>query len=564
VTATTAAEEATATSAAAGLDPESLAFTLESIDEFAQRELSDELLLELDERDEFPEGLVRSMCGEELGVQLLFVPEQHGGMGGSALDVYRVCERMAAIDAGIATSVLATFLGSEPIRVGGTPEQRALWLGRIANEGILMAYGATEPDAGSDLAALKTTAKPVVEDGAAVAYLLNGAKQWISNGGVAEAATVLALAPGGPTWFVVDGDAPGLTRGEPEHKHGIRLSNTAALFLDDVRVPAERLVGGVEGQGLVQAQQVFGYTRLMVAAFGLGAGWAALDRAIPYSTERIQAGGPLSVKQGYTHKLIVPNAVRLEAARAAIEETADRIDAGEGMLNTEGAIAKYLASEAGNAAADAAIQALGGYGYTHEYVVEKIKRDVRITTIYEGTSEIMEMTVARDRWQQHLKTRGEHYHAAARELEALCASTPGVGSDVAALAQHALAELLEACRVERLTRHQHVLLRVGQLAALVEGAAALVRRAARAAENGLGPKASRRFDPDLLAAMSRANARDVAMTVATEGVRWVVGAGEGSGVEQLVARLGVPAIQAAQVGLMADLDAVADGIYGRT
>ena len=151
---------------------------------------------------------------------------------------------------------------------------------------------------------------------------------------------------------------------------------------------------------------MFGYTRLMVAAFGLGAGWAALDRAIPYSAERIQAGGPLSEKQGYTHKLIVPHAVRLEAARAYIEETAERIDRGDdGTLNTEGAIAKYLATEAGNAAADAAIQALGGYGYTHEYMVEKIKRDVRITTIYEGTSEIMEMTISRDRWQQHLKTQ---------------------------------------------------------------------------------------------------------------------------------------------------------------
>ena len=333
----------------AGLDLESLAFTLESIDEFAERELPDAVLIDLDDRDEFPEGLVRKMCSEELGVQLLFVPEQYGGMGGSAVDVYRACERLAATDLGIATSVLATVLGSDPITVGGTPAQKALWLGRIAEEGILMAYGATEPDAGSDLAALKTTATPVLEDGVAVAYMLNGAKQWISNGGVADAATVLALAPGGPTWFVIDCDAPGLTRGEPEHKHGIRLSNTAALFLEDVRVPAERLVGGVEGQGLVQAQEVFGYTRLMVAAFGLGAGWAALDRAIPYSTERIQAGGPLSEKQGYTHKLIVPHAVRLEAARAAIEETAERIDAGGGALNTEGAIAKYLATEAGNA-----------------------------------------------------------------------------------------------------------------------------------------------------------------------------------------------------------------------
>ena len=145
----------------------------------------------------------------------------------------------------------------------------------------------------------------------------------------------------------------------------------------------------------------------MVAAFGLGGGWEALDRAIAYSQTRVQGGAPLSEKQGYTHKLIVPHAVRLEAARAFVEETAARIDAGEGAggaLNTEGAIAKYLATEAGNAAADAAIQAHGGYGYTREYMVEKIKRDVRITTIYEGTSEILEMTIARDRWQQHLKT----------------------------------------------------------------------------------------------------------------------------------------------------------------
>ncbi len=155
----------------------------------------------------------------------------------------------------------------------------------------------------------------------------------------------------------------------------------------------------------------------MVAAFGLGGGWSALDRAIPYSTKRIQAGAPLSEKQGYTHKLIVPHVVRLEAARAYIEETAERIDAGRrGSLNTEGAIAKYMATEAGNAAAEASIQALGGYGYTHEYMVEKISRDVRITTIYEGTSEIMEMTISRDRWQLHLKTRGQHYHEQAQEV----------------------------------------------------------------------------------------------------------------------------------------------------
>ncbi len=544
------------------LNAEMLSVALKSIDEFAASELPDSLLIDLDERDEFPAELVRRMSsGDELGIQILFVPYEYGGMGGGAFDIYRICERMAAIDLGLATSELATFLGSDPIRVGGTDEQKREYMTRIAKEGIMFAYGATEPEAGSDLGALKTTAERVSENGAVTGYRISGAKQWISNGGVADLYTILALAPGGPSWFVVEAGAEGFTHGKHEDKHGIRLSNTAALFLDKVHVDADRLIGGVEGQGLVQAQQVFGYTRLMVAAFGLGAGWAALDRAIPYSRKRVQAGGPLSEKQGYTHKLIVPHAVALEASRAAIEETAERIDAGEGQLNVEGAVAKYLATEAGNAAADAAIQAHGGYGYTHDYMVEKIKRDVRITTIYEGTSEIMEITIARGRWQEHLKSGGDYYHSKARELEALGASHTEVGADVAALAHHALAELLERCRVERLTRHQHVLLRLGALIAQVEGAAALARRAQRAADKDLNPKASRRLRAGALAAASRVYARGAALEVAGEAVRWVAGADADLG--ELTPRLGLDAIHDAQGGLLADLDAVRDAVYGR-
>jgi alkylation response protein AidB-like acyl-CoA dehydrogenase len=544
-----------------GLDRDTHVAVLDAIKTFAAARLPQEKLLELDARDEFPEQEIRAMCGEELGIQLLFIPEAYGGMGGNAFDVYRVCEQMAAIDVGIATGVLATFLGSEPILVGGTADQQKHWLTRIAEEGLLFAYGATEPEAGSDLGALRTTATPVEEDGHVVAYVLNGKKQWISNGGVADAYCVLANAPGGPSWFVVERGAPGFDHGRPEDKHGIRASNTAALLLDGVRVDADRLLGGVEGQGLTQAQEVFGYTRLMVAAFGLGAGWEALRRAIEYSKIRVQAGGPLSGKQGYTHKLIVPHAVRLEAARAYTELTAERIDAGEGSLNTEGAIAKYLATEAGNLAADAAIQALGGYGYTREYVVEKIKRDVRITTIYEGTSEIMEMTIGRDRWQLHLKTRGEHYHTEAHELEALDAAHPEVGAGVAALAAHASAALMEHARVARLTRNQHVLFRLGELCALADGAASLARRAARAAEGTLSPKAPRDLEPETLAAMSRVNAREAAMKVATDGMRWVGGATDGP-LDQFSAALGLEAIHRAQAGLLADMDRVRDALYG--
>jgi len=543
-----------------------LKLSLKSLRDFAKKRLPDEELLALDERDECPLEIVRHMCSpDQLGIQLLFIPEEFGGMGGGTFDVYCVCEEMARIDLGIATAVLATFLGSDPITVGATPEQKKLWLSRIANEGLLFAYGATEPEAGSDLGALRTTADRVLQDGRVVGYKINGNKQWISNGGIADAYTVLANTPAGPSWFVVEKGTKGFTHDEPEDKHGIRLSNTAALAFSDVYVDADRLLGGVEGQGLTQAQAVFGYTRLMVAAFGLGAGWAALDRAIPYSTKRIQAGAPLSEKQGYTHKLIVPHVAHLEASRAFIEETAERIDAGEGSLNTEGAIAKYMATEAGNAAAEASIQALGGYGYTHEYMVEKISRDVRITTIYEGTSEIMEMTISRDRWQFHLKTRGQHYHEQARPLEELHAKHPNVGADIAALALHALAEVMEKARVAHLTRHQHILLRLGEWIAYAECAGCLARRAARLAEGRLHEKANLRFDATALAALSRTFAREAALKVAEEGLRWIRGAGGVSDrdIAAFETSLGLPAIHRAQAGLLPDMDYIADVLYDR-
>lgn len=544
----------------AGLDLTTLNLMLDSLHDYVQAALPVKRVLDLDHEDVCPEDLVRAMCGDELGVQLVFVPEEYGGLGGGAFDSYRVCERLAHLDIGLATSVFATALGSDPILVGATGQQKTDWLGRIAEQGVLFAYGATEPQAGSDLGALATTATPV-EGG----YRLNGRKQWISNGSIADLYSILALAPGGPTWFVVEKGTPGFTFGRPEDKHGIRLSNTAALFLDDVFVPASHVVGLVEGRGLVQAQQVFGYTRVMVAAFGLGGGWEALDRAIAYSVERIQGGAPLARKQGYTHKLIVPHAVRLEAARAFLEETATRIDAGQGAggaLNTEGAIAKYLATEAGNAAADAAIQAHGGYGYTREYLVEKVKRDVRITTIYEGTSEIMEMTIARDRWQQHLKTQGGYYRAAARDAAALGGN---VGADVAAQALANLAVLLETCRVGRLTRNQHVLLRLGELVAYAECAASLARRAVAAASGELPEKADRRFGPDALATISRIFAREAAQKVAEEGLRWVAGAlptGDPA-VAALADALRLDEVRAAQAGLIGDMDHLADVLYHR-
>ncbi|MFN2134783.1 MAG: acyl-CoA dehydrogenase family protein [Candidatus Promineifilaceae bacterium] len=533
------------------LDSETREMILDTLRRYAEDRLTNEYLLELDHKDEFPREVLNELYDPmRLGLHLLFIPEQYDGLGGGAYDIYRVSELMAAIDLGIATGVLATFLGSDPIRVGATEEQKARWFNRLAQESLLMAYGATEPQAGSDLAAMTTRAVPVEENGAVTGYRISGRKQWISNGGVADLYTILALTDAGPTWFVVERGADGFAAGKAEDKHGIRASNTAALFLEEVYVPAEQMVGDAEGQGLQQAQAVFGYTRLMVGTFGLGAGWDALKKAIRYSHERVQAGDTLDNKQGYTHKLIVPNAARLEAARAYIEWVAERLDSGENGLQTEGAVAKYMGTEAGNKAAEDAIQALGGYGYTREYMVEKIKRDVRITTIYEGTSEIMEWTIARDRWGEHLRSRGGYYFDWAERLEAKHQVEPQNGAGVAALALRALAVILERCRLDRLTRNQHILFRLGELIACAETAALFAERVLS------HPTEAIALDQATRQALARIYAREAALKVATDGLRWTIGAGQSD--PELANKLNLSAIYASQAGLIEDMNYARD------
>ncbi len=532
-----------------GLDPQALDEVLRSISQFAARSLPLSWRLAADAREEFPREVIAQLMGPEIGLHLIYVPEEYGGLGAGAYDIARVSELMAKIDLGLATAFLAISLGLDPIVVGATPEQKKKWMTRVAEEQLIVAYGVTEPSAGSDLGALKAKAEKVERDGK-VFYRISGNKQFITNGGVADFYTILASTEAGPTFFIVEKGTPGFTPGKAEDKHGIRMSNTSALSLDGVEVPAENLVGGVEGRGLAQAQQVFGYTRLMVAAFGLGAGVAALEKAVAYSKERRQGGSLLAEKQAFTHKLLVPHAVGLAAARAYIEYVATRLDSGEDDLQTEGAIAKLCATEAGNAAADAAIQAHGGYGYTREYEVEKIKRDVRITTIYEGTSEIMQWTIARDRWRQFLQTNGGFYAKLALELDRLHAGTPDAGAATAALAVRSVAQVFARAREKRLTRHQHVLFRLGELAMRAETAAALSQAAAGGARGPHPPAAIHK-------AMARIYAREAAAFVLSEGTKWLIGCDVGEDAASVARTLGGPAIDAAQAGLMADLDAVA-------
>ncbi len=458
------------------MDPEVLSMVLDTIEKLEKEKLSLETKLEMDRAGEFPEKLIRFMLGPDIALHLIFIPAEYGGLGAGATEIAIVSERMAKMDLAVATSFLAICLGMDPIRVGGTAEQQEKYITRIAEEGLVVAYGVTEPEAGSNVQALKTKAERVLDEkGEIKGYRLNGQKQFITNGGVAQLYTVLAEAPDGPSFFVVEGGAKGLIPGKHEDKHGIRASDTCPLTLEDLFVPVEDLLGGVEGQGLKQANKVFGYTRLMVATFGLGGGVAALERTIKYAKERIQFGTTLAEKQGYTHRLLVPHAVQLEAARAYIEEVARRLDTDEEDLQVEGSIAKYFATEAGDSMANDAIQAFGGYGYIREYEVEKIKRDVKILTIYEGTSEIQRNIISMFRMRSSVRSKGGFYGEMADGLKVLPEET---GGPALAAAVAALNAVILAARAGKLTKSQHVMFLLADMMTWAETAKALCRKAA--------------------------------------------------------------------------------------
>jgi alkylation response protein AidB-like acyl-CoA dehydrogenase len=418
------------------------------------------------------------MLGPEIGLQLLMIPETYGGLGGGARDSCAITREMAKICLGITTAFFAIQLGADPIIVGGTDQQKQHWLGKIAAGEALVAYAVTEPDAGSNVASIKTKAEPVTDESGNISgYRINGTKQFISTGGYAEFITLLANTPEGATFFIVEKDTEGYDRGKGEEKHGIRASNTSPLTFSDAFVPVENVIGGVTGQGLKQASKVFGYTRLMVASMALGGGEAALDIVVPYAQERIQFKTPLSEKQGYTHKLVVPHAVRLAAAATYIDEVATRLDAGEQGLEVEGSIAKLFATESANKAADDAMQALGGYGYINEYGVEKIKRDVKITCIYEGTSEIQQNIISTFRWKVTRKSKGGFYDNIADEMGKLESRCNEAGCSYISLAARALNKAIFLVNDNRLTREQSIMFALADMMMHVEVAASFARQA---------------------------------------------------------------------------------------
>jgi alkylation response protein AidB-like acyl-CoA dehydrogenase len=536
-----------------GLDQETRQMVVDTVRQLSKRLLTRQAVLEWDRDEIFPEAVIREMLGPEIGLQLLFIPEEYGGMGGGAMDCCAVTREMSKICLGVGTAFFAIQLGSDPIIVGGTEAQKEKWLGAVAEGRSLVAYAVTEPEAGSNLAALKTKAEPVLDDsGALTGYRINGSKQFISTGGYADFVTVLAQTPEGPTFFVVEKGTEGFNQHKGEEKHGIRASNTSPLTFSDVFVPVANRIGDTPGKGLKQANQVFGYTRLMVAAMALGAGEAVIDIAIPYARERIQFGGPLSEKKGYTNKLIVPHWVNMQAAAAYIEAIAHRLDSENDDLQVEGSIAKLFTTEAANRAADDAMQALGGYGYISEFGVEKIKRDVKITCIYEGTSEVQQSIISTFRWKKTRKTRGAYYDGIAEGLEGLEDSNGDAGCRVVAACARLLNRTIAFAHENRLTRHQQVMFTLADTMAHVEVGDALSRQAA----TGDDPiqKAAARIFAHASARLTTANIRLIALGIG----------GVDDAAETFLSALDLAVLETSYRGVIDDMDRIADHIFQRT
>ena len=554
-----AADDTSKANQLAGLDLESRQMVLDTIGQLKKRLLTKEKVFEYDQKEIFPEDTIREMLGPEIGLQLLMIPEAYGGMGGGARDSCAVTREMAKICLGITTAFFAIQLGADPIIVGGTEQQKEKWLGQIAEGNALVAYAVTEPDAGSNVVAIKTKADPVTNDaGEIIGYKINGSKQFISTGLYADFITVLANTPEGATFFVMEKDTDGFIAGKGEEKHGIRASNTSPLTFTDAFVPVDYLIGGVPGQGIKQASKVFGYTRLMVAAMALGGGEAALEIAIPYAKERIQFKTPLSEKQGYTHKLIIPHVVRLAAADAFISEVAERLDSGEQDLEVEGSIAKLYATESANKAAEDAMQALGGYGYITEYEVEKIKRDVRITCIYEGTSEIQQTLISTMRWKKTRKSKGEFYQSINNDMQQLHRNSPDLGCRTYGLAASALNQAITLVNDHRLTREQYIMFALADMAVHVEIGASLAHKAYGCVQRGDS-------DADKLKVIARLFAGEVAQVVCQNIVKIVMGSGQfdENATSEFMASVAYKDLTAGAHNMIPDMDQLADMVFER-
>jgi len=341
---------------------------------------------ELDEKEEFPWEIVK--ISAEAGLMGVSMPEEYEGFGGGILEYCLVAEELSRVCLGIATSVVASGLGAMPILLFGNPEQKKKYLPDIAKGKKLAAFGLTEADAGSDAGAIRTTAARKGEG-----YVLNGTKQWITNGGEAEIYSIIAMTnrskgPRGASALIVEKGSPGFDFGKKEKKMGIRASATRELVFQDCFVPKENLIGK-EGMGFIVTMRTFDRTRPGVGAQGVGLAQGALDEAVGYAREREQFEKKIISFQAVQH-LLADMATLVEAARALVYSVARYIDQSKNPkeISKVSGMAKVFASDVAMKVTTDAVQVFGGYGYMRDYPVEKMMRDAKILQIYEGTNQI--------------------------------------------------------------------------------------------------------------------------------------------------------------------------------
>lgn len=329
----------------------------------------------------------------EVGLVNLNIPEEYGGMGASVLEECIVAEEMAYGCTGIETAIMLNQLAALPILIAGNKEQKAHYLTRLVEEGKVMSYALTEPDAGSDVAGIKTTA---IQQGDR--YILNGGKTWITDAPVASYFVVFAKTTPeaghrGMSCFIVERDYPGLSVGQPLEKMGQHAAQTAQVFFENVEVPESNRLGA-EGDGFMIAMRVFDKSRPPVSAAATGLARRALDEAVNYAAERTTFGQPIYQHQGVGF-MLADMKIRAEAARDFAWKAAWLIDNGK-RNTTEAAIAKAFCADAAMQNATDAVQVFGGNGYSREYPVEKLMRDAKIYQIYEGTTQIQKLIIVRE------------------------------------------------------------------------------------------------------------------------------------------------------------------------
>ncbi|NJD56808.1 MAG: acyl-CoA dehydrogenase [Nitrospirae bacterium] len=347
---------------------------------------------ELDETGEFPWEIMKVLAQSDLFG--LFIPEEYGGLGKGCLELCIAVEELSRACVGVSTSYAANALGTYPLLLFGSDAQKKKFLSDIAAGKKLVAFGLTEANAGSDASGIQTTAKLDGNE-----YVLNGTKQWITNGSVADVYTIIAITdrakgPRGASAFVVEKGTPGFSFGKKENKMGIRASITTELVFDNCRIPKENLIGK-EGMGFIVAMKTLDSSRTGVGAQGLGVAQGAFDEAVKFARKRVQFGHPIISFQAIQH-MLADMATSIEAARALIYSVARYVDSGAKEVSKVSAMAKCFATDLGMKVTTDAVQIMGGSGYMKEYPGEKMMRDAKILQIYEGTNQIQRNVIGQE------------------------------------------------------------------------------------------------------------------------------------------------------------------------